>query len=522
MPIRIKRDDNQGSYTPRSGGGGGNGGGGGIGNLIPILIGLFGRNPKMLLIVAVIGAIFYFAGGKGCNSIMPTEGNSTNQISSLFSLGASFDKQKYESNEIYEPLSNNISNPLPESYSLLKYAPDRLNQGQQGSCVAWASAYAARSIMRTRETGGNPNDHRFSPAFLYNQIALENCQGSYLTEAMKVMKDKGLAPYEDMPYNDDDCSTRPNQMQLREASDFKIDGYQRLTGGRNGEDASKVNMLAIKQNISQGAPVVIGMMVGGSFMQNMMGKDVWRASDDDINMRGFGGHAMCVIGYDDYKFAQNMGGFQIMNSWGKEWGQNGVAWVSYDDFEIFVKEAYGIYPMSDAAATNNALLSAKFGIVLNKDGSNLSLTQTGNGMFTTSRPMKANEEFKLECINNVACHVYVFGQETDGTSYTLFPYTEKHSPYCGITGRRLFPRDYSMYPDEVGNADYFAIVVSKKPIDYKSFNSQLSKASGNNFAEKVSSVVKGLTAARVNGNQIEMNLDFTRAEMGAVVIETTK
>ena len=59
----------------------------------------------------------------------------------------------------------------------------------------------------------------------------------------------------------------------------------------------------------------------------------------DESQMGMGGHAMCVIGYDDRKFG---GAFQIMNSWGPEWGKNGVGWVRYGDFKNYVREAYGI------------------------------------------------------------------------------------------------------------------------------------------------------------------------------------
>ena len=42
-----------------------------------------------------------------------------------------------------------------------------------------------------------------------------------------------------------------------------------------------------------------------------------------------GGHAMCVIGYDD---TVNGGSFRIVNSWGTGWGDNGYFWLSYKDF----------------------------------------------------------------------------------------------------------------------------------------------------------------------------------------------
>jgi C1A family cysteine protease len=37
-----------------------------------------------------------------------------------------------------------------------------------------------------------------------------------------------------------------------------------------------------------------------------------------------GGHAVCVIGYDDSKSA-----FLVRNSWGSRWGWNGNFWLPY-------------------------------------------------------------------------------------------------------------------------------------------------------------------------------------------------
>ncbi|MBK7947011.1 MAG: hypothetical protein IPJ85_17635 [Flavobacteriales bacterium] len=56
------------------------------------------------------------------------------------------------------------------------------------------------------------------------------------------------------------------------------------------------------------------------------------------------------IGYDDYKLGPNDGGaFRIMNSWGPDWGKNGIAWVPYDAFAFFTKEAYAVHPMGTNA-----------------------------------------------------------------------------------------------------------------------------------------------------------------------------
>ncbi|MDZ4750881.1 MAG: C1 family peptidase [Flavobacteriales bacterium] len=516
MPIRIERDPQSGgSNNRRRASGGGGGGGGSIMNFIPLIMSLFGRNPKMLIVIIVIGGLWYFF-GKGCNT-----GTSDSAPLSGFNLGALFDDKKYASTEIFEPLADNVRNPLPDSVSLLRYAPKRLNQGQQGSCVAWASAYAARSIIEARETGADPNQTTFSPSYLYNQIHLDDCQGAYLPEAMKVMKGAGLAPFKDFPYDDSDCSSAPPDFLHKKAQDFKIDGYQRLTLNDQGSSPGKVDMLAIKQNLAQGAPVVIGMMVGGSFMQNMVGKELWVSEESDDAMQGFGGHAMCLIGYSDYAFGTDAGGFQIMNSWGPEWGKNGVAWVSYSDFDHFVKEAYGIYPGGNASASQTTLLDAQVGIVLNADDSNLSLVQQTGNTFRTSRKMSPREKFKLQVTNNIECYIYVFGQETDGSSYVLFPSDAKHSPFCGITGTRLFPRDASLLPDDVGNKDYFAIVLTKEPLDYNDAMTKISNASGNTYAEKIGKVFP-VISQNTGGKTIAVKMNFATQSSTALVIEVDK
>ncbi len=120
----------------------------------------------------------------------------------------------------------------------------------------------------------------------------------------------------------------------------------------------------------------------------------------------------------------------------------------------------------------------------------------------------------------------MFGQETDGSSYVLFPYTPKHSPYCGITGTRLFPKDHSLLPDEVGNRDYMTIVVTKKPIDYNELNKKISQASGSSYAQKVARVIESEAIKNVSfsttGGTVNVSCDTKGKNMLAVVLEIDK
>lgn len=503
MPIRMVDDENdkysnENENTPGGGGGGRGGGGNPLIQFLPMLIGLLIRKPALLLVVLAGAAIFYFKGG--CNT------SSVSNIVQQFATGGKLNKDTFAKASVYEGLDEN-KNDLPEAVSLLKFAPERLNQGQQGSCVAWSSAYAARTILEASSNGINGNQTAFSPAFMYNQIGLEGCQGSYIIRAMKNLTEVGAVPFNDFPYTDKDCERQPDGQLIQNAGAKKMLGFTRLT---DDESTKEINLHAIKEHLSKDVPVVIGMMVGGSFMQDMAGKEVWHPTDDDYTQIGFGGHAMCVIGYDDRKEG---GAFQIMNSWGKDWGVNGIGWVLYKDFKRFVREAYGLNPMPKKGAAITQNLNINIGLVEAKTKKYIGLTTAGSNLFQTINPVAKGTTFKVEVKNNTECYVYVIGMETDGSSYVLFPYPTKEdptktmfNPYCGITGYRLFPRGKSLMADEIGNKDFMAIITSKDELDVFQLNEAINKNKANGFENAVNSAIRRQS---VNGVQFNSNNDGT-------------
>lgn len=479
MPIRMEKDPQKpnegGSNRPRNTGGSG----GGLGKLLPFVLMFLFKKPKLLIPIVIIGALWYvFLGGKEMLSGGLADQNT--EIQSDFGLGAFFDQAKYDKAEVFEPLTSYGSfNNIPSKVSLAQYAPKRRQQGRQGSCVGWASAYAARTILQSRATGQDPNSIAFSPAYLYNQIALDGCQGAYMLDAMKTMQQNGGLPFNEFPYDERSCSNHPQNNQIAKGQQYRIRGYNRLTV--SGEKYTP-DINAIKQNLAQGAPVVIGMQVGGTFMSRMVGQNVWYPTQGDYSMRGFSGHAMCVIGYDD---KLDGGAFQIMNSWSEDWGNKGIAWVRYKDFEYFTKEAYGLYPMGNAADANNNKLQVEFGLLDLQTEKLIALNQKTEMEFRSASRIKKGDKFKVLVANSVEAYIYIFGQETDGSSYVLFPYTSKHSPYCGIVGTRLFPKDYSLKADDLGNTDYMAVVVSKKELNYDEFNKRINRSRQSSYAAKL-------------------------------------
>ncbi|MCW3075664.1 MAG: cysteine protease [Bacteroidetes bacterium] len=511
MPIRMTNDDDSGSGWSGNQGSRGSGGGGGgiplIGWIIPLLF----RYPKLLIVVLIVGGIYYFT-QKGCSG--PA---GAHKKEGAYGTGANMDPAVYDKNEVYAALDN--GEPLPEKVSLERFAPSPGNQGEQGSCVGWGSTYCGRTVLESVITNQNPDQIKFSPAFTYNQIGAQGCQGSYITDAVQLMTSKGAVPYDEFPYDAGSCEKKPDERILQDASKYRMCGGNRLT--LTGDDYT-VDVNAMRQNLAHNAPVIIGMSVGGTFMHDMEGEEVWMPDQSDYSKNGFGGHCICVIGYDDNFFQQD-GAFLIQNSWGPQWGKNGRAWISYKDLVYFTNEAYGIDAMP--SRVNESKLQCSIGMVDKESKSEITLKNKGPNLYSVASPLKIGQKFKMRLTNNIECYVYIFGKESDNGSYVLFPYTAKHSAYCGITGTRLFPRDYNMEPDKIGNKDYFAVLVSKKRLDYKALNEKLNADKTTDFSKRIMNLVADDKIEDVNfenGNSISFKAETKEKSIIPVIIEVDK
>jgi hypothetical protein len=214
---------------------------------------------------------------------------------------------------------------LPKSYVISNdYFPQPGDQGNLGSCVGWSTGYAFASFyFSAKNQWGKPvNDSKvMSPAYVYHEIRECNCGpdcGSYIVDALELLKTKGVVSWQTMPYSDDNC-TKPKESMFSVAGNYRIKGYNRL--------ANKLNFTEYKQYLSNDVPIIIGVPLGKGFDEigaNTTGVFKCTQLED-------GGHAMLMVGYDDDKKA-----FKIMNSWGNNWGDQGHVWVDYDCFKLMM------------------------------------------------------------------------------------------------------------------------------------------------------------------------------------------
>ncbi len=234
-------------------------------------------------------------------------------------------KMLYKSFRASSPQAHGGKAPeLAADVDLSPFFPTPGDQGMIGSCTGWAVAYACKSYHENieREWGVGNNEHIFSPSFIYNQINGGTDGGAPIESAINVVIQKGCASLSAMPYTQN-LTTQPSRDAYSEALQYKAKSFARVDYN---------NLDAVKEVLSRGNPVIIGMMIYDNFY-NYTGGVI-----NDTGGALLGGHAMCVVGYDDNKKA-----FKVINSWTTYWGEGGYGWIGYDLFKKQVKVCVVVY-----------------------------------------------------------------------------------------------------------------------------------------------------------------------------------
>ena len=221
---------------------------------------------------------------------------------------------------------------LPASVDLSADIPRPGNQGQQGSCVGWAVAYALKTYHERIERGWPLNDdrHVMSPAYLYNQIK-EPGGGAYFANAFSLLMTQGVSSWALMPYKWQDDDSLPSLAAITEASNYRIAEWGTVLHPSHAEFVPE-----IKRHLAAGTPVVIGIWVNHDFDSLSESNPVYNYHDGcEWPRERCRAHAITIVGYSD-----RMAAFKFINSWGTNWGIGGYGWIAYDYSRLLIWEAY--------------------------------------------------------------------------------------------------------------------------------------------------------------------------------------
>lgn len=230
--------------------------------------------------------------------------------------------------------AKSLNNDMPTSvdYSDSPYLPPAGNQ-VDNSCVGWAVGYHLRTYQLGLEKGWNIVEEGqvvearvFSPNFIYNQINGGRDSGSTLDDAGDLLKNIGVVTMAEFPYIPGDYRSKPSYEVIRKGYKFRIEDYHMLFS-RSDEADYKVQK--IREYLNTGDLPVVGVDAGYSWEHPYRDEsgNYFILKDDTY----IGGHAILIVAYDDeLETPDGIGAFKILNSWGKTWGDDGYAYISYE------------------------------------------------------------------------------------------------------------------------------------------------------------------------------------------------
>lgn len=223
-------------------------------------------------------------------------------------------KEKEEKIKNYEYKLQNDKNKILEYYFITDniYAPI-LDQGSLGSCVANA-CYTLFYILSKGKILLS-RIHLYYICRALDGSSSNEDTGTYLRTALKSLFKYNLTNENNWKYDPKKFSQLSPPICFCNTYSLKNYNYRKVNQ----------NINSLIDCLFSGYPIMIGIKVYSSFESNDS-NNTGLIPNPDINKEQFlGGHALLIIGYDNYSRY-----FKVQNSWGSNWGSNGYCFISYD------------------------------------------------------------------------------------------------------------------------------------------------------------------------------------------------
>ncbi len=145
-------------------------------------------------------------------------------------------------------------------------------------------------------------------------------------ESLAFLIEKGTISAAIMPY---EVTSLPPSVYA--AKHYRIKNFMRLIQPAT---HPKQKIFELKKAISRGNPIIAELKISQSF--KTLKSRMW---DLNIDKSFIGSHFVVVVGYDEERKA-----IEILNSWGRDWGNGGYAWLTYEDFIEMVQHGFVLLP----------------------------------------------------------------------------------------------------------------------------------------------------------------------------------
>ena len=224
--------------------------------------------------------------------------------------------------------------------------PPIRSQGSLNSCVPFAINYYQMThntaLARGWDNHNADDTTKFSPKWAYNMINGGENQGTYFTDAYRVLEKHGSALWADFPYDGNYRQWCLDPAVWEDAIGHRTQAVAYITSA-----SSSSGLDQLKSLLNNGYVVIFGTYIN-SWQYKTIGNDPATIDDDVFAgepvgywMNGTaGGHAMTFVGYNDHLWVDingngaidsgERGALRVANSWGSGWKDGGFVWLAYD------------------------------------------------------------------------------------------------------------------------------------------------------------------------------------------------
>ncbi len=244
------------------------------------------------------------------------------------------DKRDFTYQNVIEPQVKVLESSMEQSVDYTDEMSPVKNQGRLGSCVGFAVVAMKEwqeQKEHSEEVKEGKSDHRklktnydYSEQWLYYKTKeidpWPNTEGTSLRYAMKILSSIGVPPEKAWPY--DDLKKGEPKHWADMVSMWALGGsYIRITSADQ-----------LIETLHNYGPTTIGFLCFREIFYTgrnglvPLPREPWNL---------YGGHAVCVVGYDSEKKL-----FKFKNSWGTNWGQNGYGYLSLRYIQDYMLDAW--------------------------------------------------------------------------------------------------------------------------------------------------------------------------------------